>query len=172
MAFRGEPKPRALWVRLNLEQTLFHVVLNHEGNQVDNRTFWITCGGEQELAMPEQEAGPIEAGNLAAKLHDHTYGITSDPLTHFACALSALIHDADHRGVPNSRLIVEQPLLGERYKNRSVAEQNSFDLAWDLLMQEDFASLRTTLCPGPSDLQRLRQLVINSVMATDIPINL
>ena len=118
--------------------------------------------------MPEQEANAIGAGNLAAKLHDHTYGITSDPLTHFACALSALIHDADHRGVPNSRLIVEQPLLAERYKNRSVAEQNSFDLAWDLLMQDDFASLRTTLCPTPSDLQRLRQLVINSVMATDI----
>ena len=118
--------------------------------------------------MPEQEANAIGAGNLAAKLHDHTYGITSDPLTHFACALSALIHDADHRGVPNSRLIVEQPLLAERYKNRSVAEQNSFDLAWDLLMQDDFTSLRTTLCPTPSDLQRLRQLVINSVMATDI----
>jgi hypothetical protein len=26
-------------------------------------------------------------------LHDHTYGITSDPLTQFACAFSALIHD-------------------------------------------------------------------------------
>jgi class 3 adenylate cyclase len=26
-------------------------------------------------------------------LHDHTYGITSDPLTQFACVLSALIHD-------------------------------------------------------------------------------
>lgn len=29
----------------------------------------------------------------ASKLHDHTYGITSDPLTQFACAFSALIHD-------------------------------------------------------------------------------
>lgn len=26
-------------------------------------------------------------------LHDHTYGITSDPLTQFSCILSALIHD-------------------------------------------------------------------------------
>ena len=31
-------------------------------------------------------------------LHDHTYGITSDPLTQFACVLSALIHDLDHPG--------------------------------------------------------------------------
>lgn len=29
-----------------------------------------------------------------SNLHDHTYGITSDPLTQFACAFSALIHDA------------------------------------------------------------------------------
>ena len=26
--------------------------------------------------------------NTAASLHDHTYGITSDPLTPFACAFS------------------------------------------------------------------------------------
>jgi hypothetical protein len=31
-------------------------------------------------------------------LHDHTYGITSDPLTQFACVYSSLIHDCDHRG--------------------------------------------------------------------------
>ena len=32
----------------------------------------------------------MESGDRAA-LHDHTYGITSDPLTQFACAFSALI---------------------------------------------------------------------------------
>jgi hypothetical protein len=30
---------------------------------------------------------------LGKALHDHTYGITSDPLTQFACVFSALIHD-------------------------------------------------------------------------------
>jgi hypothetical protein len=30
-------------------------------------------------------------------IHEHAYyGITSDPLTHFACILAALIHDVDH----------------------------------------------------------------------------
>ena len=33
---------------------------------------------------------------MAAKIHAHTYGITSDPLIQFACAFSALIHDGKH----------------------------------------------------------------------------
>ena len=33
------------------------------------------------------------AAKKKKKLHDHTYGITSDPLTQFACVFSALIHD-------------------------------------------------------------------------------
>ena len=35
---------------------------------------------------------PGKEGNLST-LHDHTYGITSDPLTQFACVWAALIHD-------------------------------------------------------------------------------
>lgn len=34
-----------------------------------------------------------ESEHLSENLHDHTYGITSDPLTQFACAFSALIHE-------------------------------------------------------------------------------
>lgn len=37
-----------------------------------------------------------EVGNVAARLHDHTYGITSDPLTQFACIFAALIHDGTY----------------------------------------------------------------------------
>ena len=64
------------------------------------------------------------------KLHDHTYGITSDPLTHFACILSALIHDVDHQGVSNMQLIQENDPLVDAYNGKSMAEQNSVDLAW------------------------------------------
>jgi Adenylate and Guanylate cyclase catalytic domain len=38
----------------------------------------------------EHDANLAETGKA---LHDHTYGITSDPLTQFACVYSALIHD-------------------------------------------------------------------------------
>ena len=33
--------------------------------------------------------------DMSQKLHDHTYGITSDPLTQFACVFSALVHDGE-----------------------------------------------------------------------------
>ena len=38
------------------------------------------------------------------QLHEHTYGITSDPMTQFAAVVAALIHDVDHTGVPNAQV--------------------------------------------------------------------
>lgn len=62
------------------------------------------------------------------------YARTRDPLTHFAVVFSALIHDADHPGVPNPVLMKEKPRLAALYKKKSCAEQNSVDMAWNLLM--------------------------------------
>jgi len=36
-----------------------------------------------------------EDHEIISDLHDHTYGITSDPLTQFAVVFSALIHDGE-----------------------------------------------------------------------------
>jgi 3'5'-cyclic nucleotide phosphodiesterase len=113
-------------------------------------------------------ASPNESEQEANKLYDHTYGITSDPLTRFACVFSALIHDVDHSGVPNIQLCQENVALAEFYKHRSVAEQNSVDLAWALLMQEDYVDLRRVIYRTEEEKQLFRQLVVNSVMATDI----
>lgn len=66
----------------------------------------------------------------AWEVHKSTYGITSDPLTQFAVVFSALIHDVDHTGVPNATLVKENAKIAELYKQKSVAEQNSVDLAW------------------------------------------
>jgi hypothetical protein len=106
--------------------------------------------------------------NLASSLHDHTYGITSDPLTQFAVVLSALIHDVDHVGVPNFLLVEENAGLATTYKNKSVAEQNSVDLAWKTLMEPSFADLRNCIYDDTADLKRFRQLLVNTVLATDI----
>lgn len=119
------------------------------------------------IVAPDLETLSID-GNTSSTLHDHTYGITSDPLTQFACILAALIHDVDHQGVPNTTLIQEEDTVAQRYKGRSVAEQNSVHIAWELFLEPQFDLLRKTVCPTDNELKRLRQLVVNTVLATDI----
>ena len=108
------------------------------------------------------------SSKLASDLHDYTFGITSDPLTHFAVVLSALIHDVDHTGVSNGQLANENPDLAERYKHQSIAEQNSVDLAWNLLMEPCYIDLQRCIFTNKCELMRFRQLVVNTVLATDI----
>ena len=101
-------------------------------------------------------------------LAGHSYGITSDPLTQFAVVFAAIIHDVDHPGVPNTQLVKEGALNAKLYKNKSVAEQNSVDIAWNILMKEEYASLRSCIYQTEGELRRFRQLLVNTVMATDI----
>jgi hypothetical protein len=107
-------------------------------------------------------------GNIGSVPHDHSYGINSDPLTQFACVFSAMSHDVDHPGVPNNQLVNENTKIATFYENKSVAEQNSVDLVWELLMQEDFSALRGAIYCNEEEKKRFRQLLINVVLATDI----
>jgi 3'5'-cyclic nucleotide phosphodiesterase len=91
-----------------------------------------------------------------------------DPLIQFGCVLSALIHDVDHQGVPNKQLVHEALPLASQYQNKAVAEQNSIDIGWALFIGDEYAEFRHSICPCERDLQRLRQVVVNSVIATDI----
>ena len=104
----------------------------------------------------------------ASKLYDHTFGLTSDPLTLFACAFSALILSVDHPGVPNIVLVNENGDLAAKYKNQSIVEQNSIDVAWNLLMADKYSDLRATIFSTVSEQDHFRQIVIHSVMATDM----
>mmetsp|Transcript_1770 Transcript_1770/g.3541 ORF Transcript_1770/g.3541 Transcript_1770/m.3541 type:complete len:561 (-) Transcript_1770:185-1867(-) len=119
------------------------------------------------IVAPDLEINSTEF-NVCSTLHDHTYGITSDPLTQFACILAALIHDVGHQGVPNTTLVEENDVISKKYKGRSVAEQNSVDIAWALFLEPQFSALRKTVCTTDKELNRLRQLIVNTVLATDI----
>jgi hypothetical protein len=117
----------------------------------------------------------IDYNNLSYKkqhgandLHENTYGITSDPLIQFACAFSALIHDVDHTGLSNAQLVKENAEIAKIYKYKSVAEQNSVDISWTLLMEPSYEDLRNCIYQSQEELERFRQLVVNAVMATDI----
>ncbi|KAL3911038.1 MAG: hypothetical protein SGARI_001837, partial [Bacillariaceae sp.] len=119
------------------------------------------------IVAPETELHGNGSNEFAA-LHDHTYGITSDPLTQFSVILSALIHDLYHPGVTNAVLTKENSKIATLYKNKSVAEQKSVDDAWQLLMNPAFVKLRGAIYSNSEEYNRFRHLVVNCVMATDI----
>lgn len=101
-------------------------------------------------------------------LHEYTHGLTSDPLMLMGIVLSAVIHDADHQGVSNMQLAKEDPQMAERYKDKSIAEQHSLDIAWEVLMKPDFALLRRAMFTDRKEMLRFRQVIVNIVLATDI----
>ena len=78
------------------------------------------------------------------------------------------IHDVQHPGVPNSQLVKEGVELASMYNNRSLAELNSLDLAWGVLMKDDYKDLRATIYSTETEFHHFRQLMVNIVLATDI----
>ena len=68
--------------------------------------------------------------------------------------------------MPNAQLIKENVSYCRDYNDRSIAEQNSVDIAWNLLMTNSYTNLRSLLFPTEKELIRFRALVVNSIMAT------
>ncbi len=121
----------------------------------------------KRIVSTTSEEAQIDNNNLAT-LYDYTHSIHSDPLTVLAILFSALVHDADHRGVSNMQLGIEEPEMASIYRNKSIAEQNSLDIAWDLLMSDHFAALQACIFASEEDLKRFRQVLVSVVLATDI----
>ena len=82
--------------------------------------------------------------------HRYLQGTTSDALTQFAVL--------SEEGAPVAKL----------YNHRSVAENNSIAVAWDYFMLDEFKNLRSCICPNESERKRFQDLVVNTVLATDI----
>lgn len=79
----------------------------------------------KRIVAPDIAIEKAKSTDIASELHDYTHGINSDPLALLAIVFSALIHDVDHRGVSNAQLIQENKAMGDKYRGKSVAEQNS-----------------------------------------------
>ncbi|KAG7360898.1 3'5'-cyclic nucleotide phosphodiesterase [Nitzschia inconspicua] len=106
--------------------------------------------------------------NVALQIHNSTYGISSDPLLQSAIVFSALIHDCKHTGLTNAELIALGTPEAIKYHNKTVAEQNSVDLAWKILMESKYKDLRACIYSNEKELVHFRKLMVNAVMATDI----
>jgi hypothetical protein len=94
--------------------------------------------------------------------------VMTDPRVQFACVFAALIHDVDHIGVSNQRLKEENPVLAQRYSFQSIAEQNSVDVAFRVLMKEKYKELRSDIFKTREEMDAFRQIVVSCVMATDV----
>ena len=104
--------------------------------------------------------------SLAAERHSETFGIASDPLTHFAVVLASLVHDAGHPGIPNSELVATEHELAKRYGSQSIAEMHSIHLAMKSL--EKYPDLEAQVYSTPHERKRFHRLLRHSVLATDI----
>jgi len=110
----------------------------------------------------------IRKEKVAQKVHNLTFGISSDPLAQFAIIFSALIHDVDHTGLTNAQLVKEKTDVAVLYKGQSVAEQNSVTLAWSILMEPQFKQFREAIFSTEEEKKRFRELIVSIIMATDI----
>lgn len=93
--------------------------------------------------------------------------VSSDELTQYeglALLFSALIHDLDHQGVPNSTLISERHPYARLYNDKNVAEMRSLTLAFELLESEENNFLHEL---SDYELKRFREISIAMVLATD-----
>jgi class 3 adenylate cyclase len=154
-------------VRFQLREFVTAIALTYHNNPFHNFPHASHVGMSVAKLLSRIVAPDIDLTGYE-QLHDHTYGITSDPLTQFACVFSALIHDADHPGVPNSQLVNEGTEMSETYEGKSIAEQNSVNIAWSILLQDKYMDLRNAICITQGQAIRFRQLVVNAVCATDI----
>jgi 3'5'-cyclic nucleotide phosphodiesterase len=70
--------------------------------------------------------------------------------------------------LPNAVLVKEGTPLAKKYDNKSVAEQNSMEIAWTLFCESKYDALRECLFESDADLEHFRAVLTNAVMATDI----
>ena len=91
-----------------------------------------------------------------------------DSFTKFAFVFAAVIHDVDHQGVPNSRLVIENDPIAKLYDGISVAEKNSIKIAFRTLNESDFSEFRSVVFKSMDEQLHMHRIVANLVISTDI----
>lgn len=94
--------------------------------------------------------------------------IYPDAFSKFAFAFAAFIHDVDHQGVPNTRLVLEKDQVVELHGNSSVAEKHSINVAFQTLSESDFDEFRSIIFESQDDQFQMHRIVTNVVLSTDI----
>jgi 3'5'-cyclic nucleotide phosphodiesterase len=74
----------------------------------------------------------------------------------------------DHTGFTNKELVDMKAPVATVYNSKCVAEQNSVDVAWQMLMNHKYSELRDCIYSSDVEEKRFRELVVDAVLATDI----
>jgi hypothetical protein len=106
--------------------------------------------------------------NNAEEPPPDTFGFKDDPLMQLAMMFAALVHDVEHKGIPNRQLANEDDNLAILYNDTAIAEQHSLCLAFSEFLKPTYGKLRETLFPEKEDYRRFRKAVVNLVLCTDI----
>lgn len=103
-----------------------------------------------------------------------TFGLRNNPEAHLALVFSALIHDVEHKGVPNRQLTLEHDPLAILYNDQSIAEQRSLHIGFSTLLHPEYKELRQAMFGLQGDeadsesYWYFRKTVIDLVLNTDI----
>ena len=115
----GEPVQRQLRLFLLGIASMYPSLPFHNSQHAANVTLSVVKLFHRIVA-PDKDKVRDDDGK---SLHDHTYGLTSDPLTQLAVVMAAIFHDIHHPGVPNSQMSKEEMEVAIFYEHKSVAEQ-------------------------------------------------
>mmetsp|Transcript_18804 Transcript_18804/g.32339 ORF Transcript_18804/g.32339 Transcript_18804/m.32339 type:complete len:366 (-) Transcript_18804:1588-2685(-) len=125
----------------------------------------------RDLARKPSFSDDFVGHNLRPKRHKQrssTYLIYSDTFTKFAFVFAAMIHDVDHQGVPNTRLVLENDPIVKDHGGISAAEKHSIKVAFRTLSESDFDEFRSVVFESPDDQLQMHRIVTNVVVSTDI----
>jgi hypothetical protein len=112
-----------------------------------------------------QHRAASSRSHAADDQHSHNY---SDTFAKFAFVFASFIHDVDHQGVPNARLVAEDDPICNTYGRISVAEKHSIKVAFRTLNESDYDEFRSTIYGTNEDKLRLHRIIHSLVLSTDI----
>ncbi|EED92977.1 hypothetical protein THAPSDRAFT_268740 [Thalassiosira pseudonana CCMP1335] len=140
----------------------------------------VTMSANKLLEMLH-EGGPVDpdddtkdmkkfAVSLGASYQSDDSSVSSTESTSgkFSFVFAAIIHDVDHQGVPNARLVVENDPIVQLYDGISVAEKHSIKVAFRTLNESEFDEFRSLVFESPDDRLHMHHIVTNLVVNTDI----
>ncbi len=123
---------------------------------------------EQNFSASDSRLNPSDPTNGNSTEETSSHHLYSDMLTKFSFVFAAMIHDVDHQGVPNTRLVIEKDPLVELHGRTSVAEKHSIKTAFQTLFESDYDEFRSTIFSSPQDYLQMHRIVTNIVVSTDI----